>query len=381
MSRFALPVLAAAYFMLGVASLAVVGLVDAMASALHVSRGAIANILTVFALTYGIVAPLAQMLIGDWPRRRLILTGLGAIVIGAILAGSVHTYPAQIVARVVMGAGGALIGPMVSAAAASLVPPERQAAALSTVFSGMTIATVAGVPLANWGGNAFGWVEVHGTIAVCAALVFAAVWLAVPGASRGNRTTPSVLWGVLRDATLAPAILSMFLGLSAQFATYALIAAYLVEEMGATTAMVAPALALFGIAGLVGNILAPRVTRRLGLARTQTMALLILAALFVILGVMPPWPAPGFAILALWSVLGTTFMIAQQSRLVALAPARANIVLALNASAIYLGTSVGASLSAATYGLFGLGGLPWASLILLGLCLGALYLSRRRSSI
>jgi DHA1 family inner membrane transport protein len=86
-------------------------------------------------------------------------------------------------------------------------------------------------------------------------------------------------------------------------------------------------------------------------------------------------------VLALWSVLGTTFMIAQQSRLVALAPTRANIVLALNASGIYLGTSAGASLSAATYGLFGLVGLPWASLVLLGLCMGALYLSRRHGSL
>jgi DHA1 family inner membrane transport protein len=381
MSRFALPVLAAAYFMLGVASMAVVGLVDAMAGALQVSRGAIANLLTVFALTYGIVAPLAQMAIGDWPRRRLILTGLSAIIAGAILAATVHTYPAQIAARVIMGAGGALIGPMVSAAAASLAPPEKQAAALSTVFSGMTIATVAGVPLANWGGTAIGWAEVHMAIAGCAALVFVAVWQVVPATSRGGRTTPLVLWSVLRDRTLFPAILSMFTGLAGQFATYALIAAFMVERMGIAPGLVAPGLALFGVAGLVGNIVAPRITRRLGLARTQAVALLILGVLFVILAVMPPWPLFGFVVLALWSVLGTTFMIAQQSRLVALAPTRANIVLALNASGIYLGTSAGASLSAATYGLFGLVGLPWASLVLLGLCMGALYLSRRHGSL
>jgi DHA1 family inner membrane transport protein len=381
MSRFALPVLAAAYFMLGVASMAVVGLVDAMAGALQVSRGAIATLLTVFALTYGIIAPLAQMVVGDWPRRRLILVGLAALVVGAILAATVQTYAAQVAARIVMGAGGALIGPMVSAAAASLAPPERQAAALSTVFSGMTIATVAGVPLANWAGNAFGWAEVHLGIAGCAAIVFAAVWHAVPAATRGSRTTPLVLWSVLRDATLFPAIMSMFSGLAAQFATYALIAVFMVERMGVAPAMVAPGLALFGVAGLVGNILAPRITRRLGLARTQTVALLMLGGLFVILAVMPPWPALGLVVLALWSVLGTTFMIAQQSRLVALAPARANIVLALNASAIYLGTSVGASLSAVTYTVFGLAGLPWSSLVLLGLCLGALHLSRRHGTI
>jgi DHA1 family inner membrane transport protein len=46
--------------------------------------------------------------------------------------------------------------------------------------------------------------------------------------------------------------------------------------------------------------------------------------------------------IAVWSVFSFAFMSAQQARLVALDPARTSTLFALNASAIYLGGSIGA---------------------------------------
>ena len=47
-----------------------------MAADLHTSPAAIANLLTVFALTFALAAPLSQVVLGQLPRRTLLLGGL-----------------------------------------------------------------------------------------------------------------------------------------------------------------------------------------------------------------------------------------------------------------------------------------------------------------
>lgn len=41
--------------------------------------------------------------------------------------------------------------------AASLVTPNKQASAVATMFMGLTIANIGGVPMATWLGQNIGW--------------------------------------------------------------------------------------------------------------------------------------------------------------------------------------------------------------------------------
>ena len=54
--------------------------------------------------------------------------------------------------------------------AASLVPDERRAQAAARVLMGLTVATIIGVPCANWLGQAIGWRWGFGIVAVLALL-------------------------------------------------------------------------------------------------------------------------------------------------------------------------------------------------------------------
>src|SRR3546814_15241248 len=60
-------------------------------------------------------------------------------------------------ARVLAALGAAAVGPVASVIGASMVSPERQGHALATVFSGMTIASVLGVPMSAWLAARWGW--------------------------------------------------------------------------------------------------------------------------------------------------------------------------------------------------------------------------------
>lgn len=131
--------LAAAYFTLGVGSLAVIGLVEPMSRALAATPAGIANLVTAFALTFAVCAPLAQVVLGHWPRRRLLLAGLAIMSVSAALGALVSDYWVVLATRVTMGAGAAMVGPMASAIGAGLVVPQQQGRALSVVFSGMTL--------------------------------------------------------------------------------------------------------------------------------------------------------------------------------------------------------------------------------------------------
>ena len=84
--------LSAAYFTLGTGSLAVIALVPPMAADLGTSPAAIANLLTAFALTFALAAPLSQVLLGHLPRRTLLLGGLVVMSLASIAGAFAWSY-------------------------------------------------------------------------------------------------------------------------------------------------------------------------------------------------------------------------------------------------------------------------------------------------
>jgi predicted MFS family arabinose efflux permease len=88
---------------------------------------------------------------------------------------------------------------------------------------------------------------------------------------------------------------------------------------------------------------------------------------------------PGtLAVLALWGVAGFAFVPLQQYRVVQLAPRIRNVILSLNASAIYLGQGTGAGLGALALGYGSLATLGWTGSICILAALTVLLLTSRK---
>lgn len=357
--------LAAAYFTVGTTSLLVIAISTPLADGLQVSPAAVANLLTAFALTFAFTAPLAQVLLGHLQRRLLLMTGLIVLSIATALAAVVDDYWLLFALRVAAGAGAALIGPMCSAIAAGLVPAAQQGRALALVFSGMMLATVAGVPLSAWLGGWLGWQAVFLIMAASGVAATIAVAALVHDRSRGAPVSLSGLLSVLAARQSGMSVATTLLQMAAQFATYALIVPFVVERMGGTQAWAVAILFAFGIGGLVGNVVAGAMADRLGADRTIWISFLGLAVVFALLLVAPAY-APLALILALaWAVTGVMFQAPQQKRLVGLNPEARGLLLACNASALYLGMSAGSILAGVGYSTHGAGILPALSLLLL----------------
>ena len=361
--RFALIALAAAYFFIGATSLSIIGLVPEMSADLGVTPASIASLVTIFALVYAVAAPGLQAALGGFSRAKLVSAGLVLVALscfGSAMAGDYATVAAS---RVTMALGAALAGPTASAAAASMVPPERRAQALATVFAGLTLSTVFGVPLASFLGQTFGWRSAWVAIGLAALLVAPLVLLAMDRTNRGTKASVAALIAVMRDRALALTIATTALQICAQFITYALLTIWLLDHLGTPASLVPVALLVFGIGGVVGNALATPIERRLGPETTVRLCLIVLALALLGLWFSTPWPALILVLAFLWSASGLMIMAPLQSRLVRLAPEAVNLSMAMNASAIYVGMSAGAALSGVFFTQFGLANLPLISVI------------------
>jgi DHA1 family inner membrane transport protein len=376
-ARAGLLVLAIAYFSLGTGSLAVVGLLEPMALSLGATTTAVAQLVTVFALTFALAAPGFQVLFTRWPRRSLLLLGLAVHAAGTLGAAFAPTLGWAIAARVVMALGAAAVGPMASALAAHMVPIDQQVRALSFVFGGLIFSTVLGVPLATWAGHALSWQGVFVAIALLSLSCIPATLRCIQDHSAGAPIRAGSLLGILRDPPTAWSILTTLLQTAGQFASYTLVVMLLTQRYGIATGSVSIALLLFGVGGVSGNYLGGLFGDRGSPVRLVWYAVTGMAVVFVLMSIVPRDPVAGLALFVAWAVLAMLFQAPQQKRLLGFAPLFGGLVLAMNSSAIYLGMSIGAFSSTWVYQRWGVEALPLASAAYLVGAALALLLSQR----
>ena len=344
--------LSLAYFVMGTSSIAVVGLVNNMATDLGVSKPDIAVLITVFALTFASAAPLLQVAAGSLPRRTLLLCGLCVMAMGCLLSALAPTYGGVLAARVLMALGAAAVGPVASGLGAGLVPPERQGRALAVVFSGMTLASVLGLPLTSWLGAALGWRSMFSGLALLSALTAMTIALLVDDRRAAPSTSLASFGQIFRQRAAAWSVVMSVCHMAAQFSLFALVAPFLQERYGVTPGLLSFALLVGGLCGVAGNLLAGRLGDRLGAPRSLHGSVIGMACASSAMLLLPGLPWVGIAAYGFWSMAGMSFYAPQQRRLIELAPDLRNLLLAINASALYIGMSLGAAA----------GGLAWVHL-------------------
>jgi predicted MFS family arabinose efflux permease len=191
--------------------------------------------------------------------------------------------------------------------------------------------------------------------------------------------TLATLGRALADVRGLIAILFTATFLGAIYILYTFMTLLLTERQGFGGAGVALYLAVYGVGAVIGNLLGGRAADRIGAARTLTGLVILQALLMPAFALLPMSDLALCGLGFVWALFGWSFMVPQQTRLVALFPDRQNVVIALNASAIYLGAVMGSSLGAILIGAAGIGWLGlWAGLAMLPV-LGHLLLSLRVS--
>lgn len=337
-------ILAICNFMIGMGAFSLVGMLEPMAEGLAVPVTSVGALLTVYAVAYAVTSPILVALTGSIGRRRVLALGLSvyalATAVAALSPGLGLLYPA----RVVAAAGAGMVSPVALAIAAALAPPDKRGQALASVFLGITLSQVAGVPVGSWIAYSFGWRSVFVLIAAMALVCLWLVWTRVPAGLRFSPVSLGDLGRVLRDVVALATVGFTAVFVGAVYVVYTYLPTLLSQTMGYGRDGIALALLLFGIGAPIGNVVGGWMADRLGPVRSLVLLCAVEAACMPLFALLP---VPGALLLGfvfIWSFVGWCFSPSQQLRLVSLAPELASVLMSLHAASIYIGIATGSAI-------------------------------------
>ncbi len=377
--------LALGAFAIGTESYVIAGLLPDLAADLHVSVALAGQLITVFALAYAFGSPLLAVATGNMERRRLLLASLATFALFNILAATAHGYATLLFARIGLALSAGTFMPAASAYAVAVTPVERRGRALAIIYTGLTVATVVGVPLGVLVGERLGWRFTFTGVAAIASIALIGLALTLAPVRSPTSASMAQRLAIARQPEVLGILAVTVLTLTGVFSIYSYIAPFLQRTTGLTGHAVAGVLLLFGMGSAVGNLLGGAASDRIGPQRVVATVLAALIGLFTVLSAVGMVLRPTVAIwvivplLTVWGFVGWSFPAAQQARLVALAPAIAPITLSLNASAIYFGVSIGAALGSIMVAHGAVIHLGWVGATCEALALGTLAWSARRA--
>ncbi len=335
-----LTVLAVGVFTVGTDLFVLNGLLPTIAADLRVSESTAGQLTTVFAVTYAVGSPLIAAFTGGWDRRWLLAGGMVVFVVGMVGQAVGTTFAVLALARVVAAIGAAAFQSNAFAVAGATASDATRGRALSWVATGLSVSSVAGVPIGVLVGAWLGWRGVMWAIAGIGVLVAVSLTglprVTVPAA--GLRTRLSVL---VRPSVTRVLVITT-VGLTASFSVFVYLPVLAASVApGATISWV---LMAFGVGSVAGNWLAGRWTDR---TEPRRVRLVSLAGLVLTLAAMNAGllTLPGLLVTAVASgVVAGMLMVPQQHRLFALAPDAPTVALGLNGSAIFVGAALGSAL-------------------------------------
>jgi len=355
-------------FAIGTTEFATMSLLPYFAHDLGISAPTAGHAISAYALGVVLGAPLIAVLAARLARRTLLIGLMLVFALANGLTGLVPSYHAMLLLRFLSGLPhGAYFG-VAMLVAASLVPEEKRAHASARVLMGLTVATIIGVPSANWLGQAIGWRWGFGIVAALSLLTATLVALFAPHQPPEEGASPLTELAALenRDVLLTLAIGAI--GFGGLFSVYTYLADTLLAVTHVQESVTPLVFAVFGAGMMSGLVIVPRFAH----GRLMRTAGWLLVWFAVTLAVYP------LATGNLWTVMASVFAIGLggalgpilQTRLMDVAGKAQTLAAALNHSAFNAANALGPLLGgiAIAHGY----GLPSTGLVGSALALGGL---------
>ena len=339
----ALLALTAGAFGIGTTEFVIMGLLLQVSTDLHVTIAGAGLLISGYALGVAVGAPLLTIATRTLPRKTVLLALMAIFTLGNLACALAPGYAWLMAARVVTSlAHGTFFG-VGAVVATGLVPADKRASAISIMFTGLTAATLLGVPAGAWLGLHFGWRAAFWAVTAIGVLAFAVLAVFVPRSAADTKAVP------LRDelAVLArPQVLlglaMTVLGYAGVFVVFTYIQPLLTRLAGLPEVAVSPILLVFGGGLAAGNLLGGKLADK----APMRAVLATLAVLAVVLGAMQlalHTPVSTVVFVAVLGIAAFATVSPLQLRVLEKASgAGQNLASSLNIAAFNLGNALGA---------------------------------------
>lgn len=352
-------------FAIGTTEFATMSLLPYFARGLGIDAPTAGHVISAYAVGVVVGAPTIAVLTARFSRRSLLLLLMGLFALANGLSALAPNYGWMLLFRFLSGLPhGAYFG-IAALVAAAQVPPERKTWAVSRVMLGLTVATIAGVPFANWLGQVIGWRWGFAIVALLALTTVLLVFLFAPVDRPDPGASPLRELGALRRRQVWLTLATGAIGFGGLFAVYAYLASTLMAVTGVKPVLVPLVFCVFGAGLTAGNLFAPGFADRALMPTAGGLLLWSVASLLLYpLAASNIWTISlDVFLIGCGAALGTVL----QARLMDVAGDAQALAAALNHSAFNTANAIGPWLG----GLAIAGGYGWTSTGLVGAGLAA----------
>lgn len=214
--------------------------------------------LTVSIYATGIMfgAPILALLTNRWDRKKLLIGIMISFIIGNTLAAIAPSFAILLVGRVIAALSHGIFMTIASLIAADVVAPNKRASAIAVMFTGLTVATITGVPIGTFIGNTLGWrlsfffLVALGLVGLITNIILVPNELPLP-----KPTSVKGIWKILKQPQLLLILLITALGYGATFPVYTYLTTILNKNMNWSQNAIVVILIFYGVAVAIGNTL------------------------------------------------------------------------------------------------------------------------------
>lgn len=365
--NFPLLALAIGAFAIGTTEFSPMGFLPQIAENLNISIPTAGMLITAYALGVMIGAPFMTLWFGRFPRRKALILAMIIFTIGNILAAIAPNYWDLMAARILTSLNHGVFFGIGSIVATSVVPKDKQASAVATMFMGLTIANIGGVPLATWVGQNIGWRMSFAAIALLGVITMLSLWKALPEDKASQRPDVKAELKVLTRLPVVLALLTTVMSAGAMFTLYTYIAPSLQNITHASPMFITLMLVLIGIGFSIGNHLGGKFAD-LSLTKTLTSFLLLLMVSMLLFPILAQTQIGAALALIVWGAAAFAVVPPLQMRVMSVAHEAPGLASSVNIGAFNLGNALGATAGGAVLSM----GMSYAAVSIAGAVLTAL---------
>lgn len=345
-TRLSVYLIALGAFALGMASYVTAGLIPLIGGAFSVSTATAAQLVTAFTLAYGLGSPVVVALLPGGQQRLGLLLALAIFIVANVASALATSFITLAIWRAVAGVGAGVYLALGIAASAAITAEANRGKAIAIIMGGMASGTVLGVPISLLLAERLGWESAMWLISALGLIAYAGLQVKLPTLPSAPTLSLVRKLAILRSPHTMAILAVSLLGAVASLGMYTFIAPFMAATESGAVQSITGYLWVWGIGGVVGSFLiGPLVDKFNGPTITLAIMLLLFVALISLPFAASINPLLTLLPIALWGAVGWALQVPQNNELVdARQPhGDGHLAVALNESALYLGSAVGAA--------------------------------------
>jgi len=336
--------LALAVFLIGTIEYIITGIIEMVAADLHVSTAVAGLLVTSFALSAAIGAPIVIALTINVDRKKILLWMLSLFIVSNFITFLSPSFEMVLLSRMLQGLSGGIATVVAMGVATRLVETERRGSAIGLILMGLSSSLVLGVPLGTFLSDLIGWRALFVLISVITFIPLFVVYRGVPAIKEQEPVTIGMQLSLLKDKRIVIAVVITLFYVGAYSTLFTYLTPYLQASAELTMAQISGILLLAGICSFMGSSIGGKVADKKGPKFTILIGLTLQVIMLSSLAFIGANLVALIAVMMVWMIATWSTSPAQQLYLVTLVPKSPDIALSVNTSFIQFGFALGSGL-------------------------------------